>query len=290
MKARLSILTAAILALPLSARLLAGNEFAFYPAAPDAWLPLFVALGALLLSAWLADAWTQRRQQSSLWRSQRAFLLACMSGGAATGILFAYLNLFVESALLPASNLFSLFISAALTGALLMPAILMIRQTLGSGLTARFAHLPSLPALAPEPVTAVLLALAVCGLMGGATWPHALELPFWLAPLLLLVALQLAWHESTVFDGLKKGDWSRPVLGALSGMLAGFLAALAYHLAGGELSGFAGTPQSYALFAIFGLFALQLGDVIAELWRGKTRGEVFKRKPFPIPVVTRKEP
>jgi hypothetical protein len=42
-------------------------------------------------------------------------------------------------------------------------------------------------------------------------------------------------------------------------------------------------------YALFGLLSLQLGDVIAEHWRGRPRGEVFKRKSFPIRVVTQKE-
>jgi hypothetical protein len=42
-------------------------------------------------------------------------------------------------------------------------------------------------------------------------------------------------------------------------------------------------------YAQFGLLCLQLGDVIAENWRGKNSNELFKqKKKFPIPVIVRK--
>ena len=43
-------------------------------------------------------------------------------------------------------------------------------------------------------------------------------------------------------------------------------------------------------YVIFGLLCLQLGDVIAENWRGKKRTELFQqKKKFPIPVVVKKD-
>ena len=37
------------------------------------------------------------------------------------------------------------------------------------------------------------------------------------------------------------------------------------------------------------LVCLQLGNVVAENWRGKKRGELFQqKKKFPIPVVAKK--
>jgi hypothetical protein len=42
-------------------------------------------------------------------------------------------------------------------------------------------------------------------------------------------------------------------------------------------------------FALFGLLCLQLGDVIAENWRGKSRTAMYsQKKKFPIPVVVKK--
>jgi hypothetical protein len=111
----------------------------------------------------------------------------------------------------------------------------------------------------------------------------------WAAPLLLLFALQLLWHESTIFSAVVRGDWGRILCTALSGLVAGNLAVVVFKSAGGtlivQLPNVAFAQLGYVLF---GLLCLQLGDVIAEFWRGKTRATVLKKKPFPIPVVVKK--
>jgi hypothetical protein len=123
----------------------------------------------------------------------------------------------------------------------------------------------------------------------GTLWINSLYWLFWLSPLLLLAALQLLWHESIVFSGLAQGDWSRVLLGAASGIFVGSVALATYRLSGGAIYLTANTWQLLAALAIFGLLCLQVGDAVTEHWRGKPRGEVFKKKPFPIPVVTKKE-
>ena len=120
-------------------------------------------------------------------------------------------------------------------------------------------------------------------------WPAPLGWLFWTAPLLLLVALQLLWHENCLFSGLAQGDWSRIVLGAVSGIAVGGIALAAFRLSGGAIYIAADAWQLIFGLALFGLFCLQVGDVVAENWRGKPRTDVFKKKPFPIPVVSKKE-
>jgi len=47
--------------------------------------------------------------------------------------------------------------------------------------------------------------------------------------------------------------------------------------------------MAQAGFVVFGLLCLQLSDVLAENWRGKSRTALFKgKKKFPIPVVVKK--
>lgn len=41
--------------------------------------------------------------------------------------------------------------------------------------------------------------------------------------------------------------------------------------------------------AIFCLLCLQLGDIMAEPWRGKKRSEIFRRKSFSFQVAARKD-
>jgi ABC-type antimicrobial peptide transport system permease subunit len=180
---------------------------------------------------------------------------------------------------------------AALGGTALLPAVLIVRLWL-AGLpgvvrlsTRRFA----LPALPPQVAPVLLSAAALGGLLGGPVWIRYLGWLFWLSPLLLLAALQMLWDENSVFAGLPQGDWSRVLLGAAAGIAVGSIALAAYRLSGGAIYFAAGTWQIAAGLAIFGVLCLQVSDVIAGNWRGKPRGDVFKRKPFPIPVVSKKE-
>jgi hypothetical protein len=113
---------------------------------------------------------------------------------------------------------------------------------------------------------------------------------FWLSPLLLLAALQLLWHESTVFAGLKQGDWSRVVLGAVAGILVAAFALAAYRLYGGKLYLTHSVAFVTLAFAAYGLFCLQLADIVAEHWRGKSLTQIYQsKKPFPVSVVSKKD-
>ena len=78
------------------------------------------------------------------------------------------------------------------------------------------------------------------------------------------------------------------MLGTVSGIAAGSIALAAYRLSGGTIYLTANTWQLIVGLALFGLLCLQVSDIVAENWRGKKRADVFKKKPFPIPV-TRKD-
>lgn len=133
---------------------------------------------------------------------------------------------------------------------------------------------------------ALAVAGALLGLTVGSVWPGSGLL--WPAPLLLLAGLQGLWHESSIFDGLAQGGWGRVLTAALAGLIVGNLLTFAFVLGGGHL--IVQVPPVFAQFGfvLFGLLCLQLSDVIAEAWRGKTRAELFPRKPFPISVVAKK--
>jgi len=71
--------------------------------------------------------------------------------------------------------------------------------------------------------------------------------------------------------------------------VVGGIALAAFRLSGGTIYLAADTWQLIVGLALFGLLCLQVGDVVAENWRGKKRTDVFKKKPFPIPVVSKKD-
>lgn len=293
MKTRLLAFVAALLLLPPAGFLLGGHEWDEL-AAPQlssaqqsiaTALTLLALMGCMLLASQLV----RLRTGNNPLASQRNYYLAMAAASAATGWLLAYLNLYAAS-WIPTSGGIAGGLLDTLLFAALAPAVLSLRALLGSfpWLLKRLARGPRLPAPAGEMPILALAAISAMGLLGGGAWPELFWL-LWLAPLLLLLALQLLWHESTVFSGLKSRDWGRVVCAALAGLAVGNLAVSAFRAAGGALE--TGLPVALPQlgFALFGLLCLQLGDVIAEQWRGTQRGQPGKpRKKFPIPVVVKR--
>lgn len=217
--------------------------------------------------------------------SQLKYYLSLGAAGSVLCWLLVYLNLYTASWATAQDGSGILF---SILFALLAPAVLITRALLGSihGLLKFLARGPALPGISGETMAFALLAVAAAGLLGGATWPAYLFWLMWLSPLLLLAALQLLWHESTVFAAVRSGDWGRLICAALAGVIVGNLVNYTYQVSGGSLISQLPHPLfTQAGFALFGLLCMQLGDVIAEHWRGKTR--TTQRK-FPIPVVVKK--
>ena len=288
MNYRLIIFSVALLFLPPLALTLAGQEWdAPLPVAGDVWLPALLGMLAVSAFGLLLDALTFRRGAHSLLRSQRNYLLWSGVAGLLATMLLAYLNLFADAWATPATNAAALLL-AALAGMVLLPAVLVTRLWL-AGLAKLSTRRFALTALPTEATAKPLLLAALIGLLVGTLHLEYLGWLFWLSPLLLLVSLQLLWNESTIFSGLPQGDWSRLLLGALSGILVCGIALASYRLGGGTIYLAAATWQMLVGFALFGLLCLQIGDIVAEHWRGKPRGEVFKKKAFPIPVVSKKD-
>ncbi|MBA3024442.1 MAG: hypothetical protein KKG03_01965 [Gammaproteobacteria bacterium] len=291
MLTRLALFVSLILALPFAGSLLSGGEvdWHFGELATQPVQPLLISLGAILA---LFIAIEVGNRQRSLLKLQRHYLIALSVAGAVSGWLLLYMNRYAESWLAPAALDTAGMLTLTLLFALLLPTVLGLRTLLAGlpGLLQRLARLPAMPSLSASHTVNVLAPLALLGLIGGAAWPELLFWLMWLAPLLLLIALQALWHERSIFAELATGDWGRVLCAALSGLLVSNVAVLAFRIGGGTLIVQVPNAAFAQLgYALFGLLSLQLGDVIAEYWRGKTRGEVFKRKSFPIPVVTKKE-
>jgi hypothetical protein len=292
MRNRLAVFVAVLLLLPPLALSLAGQDWdAPKPIAGAVWLPALLGTLAVLAFGILLDTLTLRRTGHSLLRSQRSYVLWSGVAGAVTCLLLAYLNLFAGAWFTPAASDTAALLLAALCGAALLPAVLITRLWLAGlpGLVRLSTRRFALPALPAETVAILLSLVAMAGLLAGTIWIELLGWLFWLSPLLLLAALQLLWDESTIFSGLPQGDWSRILLGALSGVVVCGIALAAYGFSGGAIHLAADTWRIILGLALFGLLCLQIGDIVAENWRGKKRTDVFKKKPFPIPIVTKKD-
>lgn len=301
MKTRLGIFVLCLLLLPLAGLWLSGTEWSTLTSnsdiagsdealtnTPATLLTTLMFVGYLLLSNYLVKTLTGNNP----FKLQRTYFLWMGAAGAVVVWLLAYLNLFTANWVSQPDNLLMQLLLYTPLFALLAPAVLSTRALLASfsGVLKRLARGIIIPA--PDSATAAytLALLAAFGLLGGAAWPAQLFWLFWLAPLLLLVALQLLWGESTIFSGLKSGDWGRLICAALAGLIVGNFGVMAYQANGGLLA----IKLIHSWFAqpgymLFGLLCLQLGDVVAENWRGKQRTELFKqKKKFPIPVVVKK--
>ncbi len=295
MKTRLGIFIFSLLFLPLAGFWLSGSEWdGFFADAPAAIVnPQATLLTTLMLAGYvlLVNHMVKLLTGKNLLKVQRDYLLWMGAAGAVLIWLLVYLNLFVASwATQPDNQAMQLLIYTPLF-AILAPAALSTRALLGSlpGALKQLSRGFPLPVPGDEAIVVSLGVVAMTGLLGGAAWPGQLFWAMWLAPLLLLTALQLMWQESTIFSGLKNGDWGRVTCAALSGIMVANLAVIAYQVNGGILVINLHPLLVQPGYALFGLLCLQLGDVIAENWRGKQRGEMFRqKKKFPIPVVVRK--
>jgi hypothetical protein len=253
--------------------------------------PLLITLLVLLCLLLSTNYWATRRSGNNLLVLQRDYFLLMSVSSCALGWLLVQLNLYTASWITEQALDLPGIIVQSMLFAVLAPAVSSTRALLGSfpDLLKALANGFSWHAPAPQTTTFVLITLVFLGLIGGAAWPAKLFWLYWSSPLLLLVALQLLWNESTIFSNLPHGDFGRVVCSLLSGILVGNLAVSVFKTAGGELSlqipNFLFAQLGYAWF---GLLCLQLGDVIAELWRGRTREQVFKKKTFPIPIVVKK--
>jgi len=296
MKMRLGIFVFSLLLLPLAGFWLGGSEWERLPADTPASIanPPAVLLTTLMLAGYilLVNHMTKLLTGNNPLRVQSGYLSWMGLAGAMLVWLLVYLNLFVASwTTQPDNPVMQLLLYTPLF-ATFAPAVLSTRALLGSlpGALKLLSRGSALPAPDDETLAVSLLAISAAGLLGGAAWPAQLFWLLWLAPLLLLIAMQLLWHESTIFSGLGNGDWGRVVFAAVSGIIVANLAVTAYHANGGILEINLDHPLlAQPGYALFGLLCLQLGDVIAENWRGKQHGTMFRqKKKFPIPVVAKK--
>ena len=288
MQTRLIIFVAALLLLPPVGFLLGGHEWAELAASEtqDNLAATGLTLLALLCYTLLAGMLVKLRTTNNPLTTQRDYFLALGAAGAMLVWLLVYLNFYAASWASMQKNTVWQIALDTLLFALPVPAVLVTRALLGSfrGLLKTLARGPSLPMPHGETSALVFASLAAFGLLGGAALSASWLL--WVSPLLLLLALQLLWHESTIFNVLREGDWGRLICAALSGLIVGNLSIMLYDAVGGMTEDNLLSAQFGYL--LFGLLCLQLGDVVAENWRGKTRSQVSKKKPFPIPVVVKK--
>ena len=200
---------------------LAWNRFPWLNALqPHTFTPLW--LGYIVL----ANGLTVRRTGRCMMVGRPGFFLALFPASAVVWWCFEYLNRFVQNwyyvgphALTAAEY----FLQATVAFSTVLPAVLSTMELLASvpGLTRGLDRLPRMPSATEWAGWGVLLA-AGAGLAGIGIWPDRLFPLVWVAPLLLITAVQILADEDTIFSVLREGDGASLWLAAIAALVCGF--------------------------------------------------------------------
>lgn len=173
------------------------------------------------------NAMTWRRTGQCMLRDRPRFFIALFPLSAGFWWFFEYLNRFVQNWYYVSPSEFSrweYFWYATLPFATVLPAVLGTREWLASyprlstGLHSAWRiHVPQ-----PRLVAAIVLALAAFALAAIGVWPNYFFAFLWLAPLLIITALQGLMGGRTIFDPLSDGDWHVLWQAALAALVCGF--------------------------------------------------------------------
>ncbi len=241
------------------------------------------ATGALVVVALtlFANADTERRTGSCLITQQPGYFRSLFAASLGAGWLFYWLNLYLQLWVYPpAAELVPFVLGKSLDYAVLLPALLSLRQWLASfprmlQLVSRAKPLGLAPATAQGAL--LLLLLAVLGLVGAALWRDWIYPLTLTAPLLMALGLQQLRARPTPFAGVRHGDWSRILLPAAAALFLAVVAqglnlllgpawAIQLPLLGGPQ--FLGLPlPGWVWLALLGPFGVWLGDQVTEPWK-----------------------
>jgi len=195
--------------------------------------PWFASMQSLTFSMlWLGyivivNALTWKRTGQCMLISRPMYFLTLFPLSAAFWWLFEYLNRFVQNWYymgVGTLGAWDYFWQATMAFATVLPAVLGTRALLASfpQLSAGLDRAWSIGWMQTKRKAWILLTLSAAGLAAVGVWPNALFSLLWLAPLVLITALQIIMGEASILDGPAKGDWREVWQVALAGLLCGF--------------------------------------------------------------------
>lgn len=172
------------------------------------------------------NAWTIARGGRSVLIEQPARFAALFPVSAVFWWLFEYLNRFVsnwEYRGVGEVSALEYVLQASLPFSTVLPAVVSTAQWLVTvpRLSCGLDGGPALSLRHPLRWTGLSLLLAGMGLMGLGLWPDYLFPLVWIAPLILLVGLQVVTGQKTIVASLRWGDWRALWLAALAGLVCG---------------------------------------------------------------------
>ncbi len=260
---------------------LAWNRFAWFaPLQTFTFSPLW--LGYIVL----INALTMKRTGRCMLRNRTGYFLSLFLLSATFWWFFEYLNRFVQNWYyvgVSTDEPWRYFWQATLPFATVLPAVLGTRDWLASfpRLSCGLAHARPLPILRAKPLAWLALAIGGLGLSVIGIWPDRLFSVLWLAPLLLVTALQILMRQKSIIDAPATGDWRELWLAALAGLACGILWELWNYksLAHWEYSVpfvqrfeiFHMPLLGYSGYLPFGLESVAVAKLLDIVWRGEDK-------------------
>jgi hypothetical protein len=153
------------------------------------------------------------------------FFLLLFPTSSAFWWFFEYLNRFVQNWYYvgPEFSAWEYFWYATLPFSTVLPAVLGFRDWLIASrwLRQRFDRLKPVHIPFPKVCAILALVLSASGLAGIGIRPNTLFPLLWVAPLLIILSLQILLNERHILSSLSDGNWSEVVAAALAALICG---------------------------------------------------------------------
>ncbi|MFZ0134629.1 MAG: hypothetical protein WAK95_18985 [Desulfobacterales bacterium] len=180
------------------------------------WLGYIVVVNAMCL-------WRHGR---SLMTCRPFYFLALFPASAAFWWFFEYLNRFVQNWQYAGVHFDAAqyFWYATLSFSTVLPAVLSTRELIRpqAWLQNGFRHFLKPRCRRPRLAAVGVLILAAGGLSGIGVWPDTFFSLLWIAPLLIILSLQVMFHEPTLLTEVAAGDWRTAIASALAALVCGW--------------------------------------------------------------------
>ena len=175
----------------------------------------------------VTNALTWQRTGACMMTHRTGYWLALFLVSTVFWWLFEYLNLFAQNWYYTGERKTpspAYFFSSSLSFATVLPAVLGTRDWLASfpRLTAGLHDFWQPPLPPSQWLAWILLLLGAISLFGIGLRPEQFYPMLWLAPLFLLLSLEIRAGRPTLLDAPRRGDWTPLWLGALAALVCGF--------------------------------------------------------------------
>jgi hypothetical protein len=172
------------------------------------------------------NAWTWSRRGHSPLIVRPARFAALFPLSAVLWWFFEYLNRFVDNWYYAGAGeltQWAYIVQATIPFSTVLPAVISTRHWLGTfpRLSCGLDRCPPFEVAHPRPWAIAVLLLSAAGLLGLGIWPTLLFPLVWLAPLVVVVSLQVILGQPTIFAPVSQGDWRLIWTAALASLICG---------------------------------------------------------------------